>query len=361
MRSSVLPAAVGLCVLLIPMAQAVVPTGPAVSDPRSVLEGAFRTPVEPTVPLEDPRDRSGAGFTRTEKGPSQGPCRPSGTPRPEPGLPHHYKSKWEPGPGIWSLLSKRTDAGSVGPCPDGSRDPTVPPASGPRWHDAPTDRSTAAPSTGVRRVAPPDASQDLGVHADPAVPVHLPSDAPVWLLLAAAAGAALLGPVLLYRRLDEDRVLDHGTRRRILDHVREQPGATVADVAASLDVHYETARHHLDVLVEFDHVARRRFGGRIRHFENHGRLSPVQKRLVDALSTDGRREILRALRQAPGTVSGIADRVGRSVSTVSDHLSRLRDQGLVHRRRDGRSVRYRLEEAARRGLSTLAVMDPPER
>jgi predicted ArsR family transcriptional regulator len=45
------------------------------------------------------------------------------------------------------------------------------------------------------------------------------------------------------------------TRRAIFLHLREHPGATVADVAAAHAVHPNVARHHLDRLVASGHVA----------------------------------------------------------------------------------------------------------
>jgi DNA-binding transcriptional ArsR family regulator len=43
----------------------------------------------------------------------------------------------------------------------------------------------------------------------------------------------------------------------------------------------------------------------------------------------------------PSTTSGLADRIGLAPATVSEHLTVLREAGLVTAARRGREVRYR--------------------
>jgi predicted ArsR family transcriptional regulator len=82
------------------------------------------------------------------------------------------------------------------------------------------------------------------------------------------------------------------TRRAIFLHVRTNPGATVADVAAAHAIHPNVARHHLDRLVASGHVtaATRRRGV--------GRPAKVYSATEDSLADAGEtrsRELLVAL------------------------------------------------------------------
>jgi DNA-binding transcriptional ArsR family regulator len=52
--------------------------------------------------------------------------------------------------------------------------------------------------------------------------------------------------------------------------------------------------------------------------------------------------VLEALAESADSVSGLADRIDRDPSTVSHHLSRLEDDGLIHREREGQAVTNRL-------------------
>jgi len=67
------------------------------------------------------------------------------------------------------------------------------------------------------------------------------------------------------------------------------------------------------------------------------------QRILKTIAGGARLEILRFLkRRRSATVSQIAEHVGRSVKTVSNHLIRLSLHGIVIRRQRGRLVTYRL-------------------
>jgi DNA-binding transcriptional ArsR family regulator len=51
--------------------------------------------------------------------------------------------------------------------------------------------------------------------------------------------------------------------------------------------------------------------------------------VLQVLSSDTAQEILGTLKDEPGTASGIADAVDRSIQTVSYHLDRLREAELI--------------------------------
>lgn len=138
------------------------------------------------------------------------------------------------------------------------------------------------------------------------------------------------------------------TRDRVLAVVRDDPGATAAHVARTLDAHYETARHHLDRLVDAGEIDRQRTGTRIRHFPAEAEFDPIQKVVLVADRSPTRRQLLAALAKAPSSVSRLADRLDCCVATVSDHLARLRKAGLVRCERAGRRVVYELAEGADR-------------
>ena len=59
-----------------------------------------------------------------------------------------------------------------------------------------------------------------------------------------------------------------------------------------------------------------------------------------AMSHETRLKILCLLDEGEMPVNRIADAVGQSVSTVSQHLSKLRSADLVTSRRDGQTILY---------------------
>ena len=71
----------------------------------------------------------------------------------------------------------------------------------------------------------------------------------------------------------------------------------------------------------------------------------VLARFGHALSDPTRARLLLALREAPGYPADLADLLGASRQTVSNHLSCLRGCGLVVAVPEGRRQRYELADA----------------
>jgi DNA-binding transcriptional ArsR family regulator len=65
-----------------------------------------------------------------------------------------------------------------------------------------------------------------------------------------------------------------------------------------------------------------------------------------ALADPTRRDVVRALGQAPTSASELATRMPVSRQAIAKHLGSLAAAGLVDSQRDGRQVRYRLTPGA---------------
>ena len=84
--------------------------------------------------------------------------------------------------------------------------------------------------------------------------------------------------------------------------------------------------------------------------------------LLKALSNENRLMILCQLGEGELQVAELQARVGLSQSALSQHLARLRDDGLVAARREGVAVFYRIADpAALKVIAVLAeIFCPPE-
>ena len=80
----------------------------------------------------------------------------------------------------------------------------------------------------------------------------------------------------------------------------------------------------------------------------------LRGKLFRGLADPSRLGILEALCEAPRTVSEIVEATGLSQPNVSNHLSCLRECGLVSSTQQGRYVRYQLSDARVGALMRLA-------
>ena len=68
------------------------------------------------------------------------------------------------------------------------------------------------------------------------------------------------------------------------------------------------------------------------------------EQLLKALANRSRLTILCQLQEGERAVAELAGRVGLSQSALSQHLARLRDDGLVTTRREGTSIFYEIAD-----------------
>lgn len=122
-------------------------------------------------------------------------------------------------------------------------------------------------------------------------------------------------------------------RARLLEMLRERPGLTASDAARALRVDPSTALYHLRLLARDGLVV-----VEDRHYFAHGATDADERMRVVALQHAA--PILDALRAQPGaTKTGLADALAIARPTLSLHVARLEQAGLVRTVREGRSVR----------------------
>lgn len=174
-----------------------------------------------------------------------------------------------------------------------------------------------------------------------------------WIILAA-----------MRRDLREEQ-LALAARRRVHDVVHADPGAHLSEVARLAGMEPGHAQYHLErlcragLLSEAPGDGFRRFyprtDGPFAH-DLHGR---AEKQVLAALRRPTPLRIILALLREEAAVARLAERTGKSASTLVYHLDRLVDAGVVARLGETHMQRrYRLADEA---LVTALLMRHPPR
>lgn len=210
----------------------------------------------------------------------------------------------------------------------------------------------ASTATGVQRVSGPIPGPDGFASSAPlvteraAAPFEVPRGVAVGavaaggilaLALAWLARGALVG---LFARLTGRAVLDSGTRQRILDVVRDEPGIHAAGVMERVGKRGGVTEHHLDVLVREGFLTCIESPG-FRRFFVTGRFSHTEMRALSALREGQNEKVFRIIQANPGIhLTDLAERAGISLPYASKTVRSLQDAGLVDRAQAGRSVSF---------------------
>lgn len=138
--------------------------------------------------------------------------------------------------------------------------------------------------------------------------------------------------------------LELESRREIYRTIHDAPGIHVRALQRDLEYAKGTIQYHLRWLESHDLVESEADGDLTRYYPART-LDQTEKTTLSALRRQYSRQIIAHLAaDGPLTTSDLADRIEKSASTVSWHLSRLHEAGLVEKRRDGRFVNYDLAD-----------------
>jgi predicted transcriptional regulator len=149
------------------------------------------------------------------------------------------------------------------------------------------------------------------------------------------------GRVSGIRRIYAKNVLDHPERAAVYTSIVARPGIDLAGIAAELGMNRETLRYHLDVLESNTRIVVMRDHGIVRYYENHGRYTPLERRVLQHLWNPTAKEILSVVAAKPGiTQTELSAHLSVSAPTVRWYVNRFRADGLVTEQREGRYTHY---------------------
>jgi predicted transcriptional regulator len=147
-----------------------------------------------------------------------------------------------------------------------------------------------------------------------------------------------------YSRYDSSDPLEHDRRATIFETVAGSPGINLASLVESTEMPASTVRYHVRILEHEDLLTAAKIRGRKRFFPPEA----ADVELAAALEEEATVEVIDALqRLEPATGSTLATSLDKDPSTISHHLSRLSDAGLVERERDGAAIVNSLSPVAR--------------
>ena len=138
----------------------------------------------------------------------------------------------------------------------------------------------------------------------------------------------------------EEDVLALETRKEIFEHVQTNPGIHFSQIKRDLNMETGLLQHHLNTLEEYDVLMSEEHRGKRRLFVAE-ELDDEEREILSSLRYETTRHILLFLIQKETARNGeIATELGVAPATVSWHVSRLVEDGIVSPVQDGRTTLY---------------------
>ncbi|UCG69196.1 MAG: winged helix-turn-helix transcriptional regulator [Thermoplasmata archaeon] len=142
---------------------------------------------------------------------------------------------------------------------------------------------------------------------------------------------ALIISLIMYSKIKRENLLKNAIRRRILDHVKENPGKHYRAILSDLDLPMGVLTYHLNRLEKAQYIKSRQ-DGIFRRFYPPGRKTEMRFFLSEIQES-----ILNVIKENRGiSQSKIAEKIGVSRKVVNYHSNILDQAGLIFVESHGR-------------------------
>ncbi|MEM4728752.1 MAG: helix-turn-helix domain-containing protein [Thermoplasmata archaeon] len=142
----------------------------------------------------------------------------------------------------------------------------------------------------------------------------------------------------------EERTLELQSRKRIFEYLTLNPGVHFRELQRALGMPVGALDYHLKYMVKKEILVAREEGHYTRYYPRD-RFDPASKAILSFLRQDLPRGILLFLLRSPGATHGeILASFSVSGPTISYHLKRMVEAGVLVSRREGRETRFEVLE-----------------
>ena len=151
-----------------------------------------------------------------------------------------------------------------------------------------------------------------------------------------------------FRRIARSNILASTIRNTLYSLIRSRPGISFVELLQETEISRGTLTYHLTLMRISGKIVPLADHGITGYFENSGKYDQNEQKVLKYLRQDTDRQILFALAHRPLMSRRDFENVlGVSGPTISWHMKRLIDDGLLSIRKDGRFSRYDLSERTR--------------
>ncbi len=133
-----------------------------------------------------------------------------------------------------------------------------------------------------------------------------------------------------------------GNTKLVQQFINDHPGCHLRQVRNELGISMGTAQYHLARLEKAGRITSNR-RGLFKYYFPIGLFQDNEKNLLEVLSQETAREILMfIIEQKAPTQTDIVERIGVSPASISWHVSRLTEFGIITEVKEGKFKRYQL-------------------
>lgn len=145
-------------------------------------------------------------------------------------------------------------------------------------------------------------------------------------------------------KIGRSNALANLNRERLYDFIKSCPGVYFNEIIKKTGLNRGTVKYHIDVLETQNMIESYKANGKIRYFQNNFTYGEKDKVVIAALKNDvDQKIILEILNDQCITNKTLVEKIGVSASTISWHIRRLKEQGIVMADKEERHTTYSID------------------
>jgi predicted transcriptional regulator len=133
-----------------------------------------------------------------------------------------------------------------------------------------------------------------------------------------------------YKRISRSNVLENTNRDKLYGNIKYFPGSYFSEIITVTGLNKGTAEYHLRMMKTEEMITTYKTNGKLRYFLNHSTYNKEEKTVISVLKNDVHRKIiLEILNNQSINHKTLAEKIGVSAPTITQHIKHLKEQGIV--------------------------------
>lgn len=163
-----------------------------------------------------------------------------------------------------------------------------------------------------------------------------------------------------YRAITDNNILKIGTRLKILDYIKKNPGISFGVLSKEIDINRGTLSYHLKILKLYKKIKIHDEGKRYKkYFENHMKFDDDEMKILKYLKQDTPRRIIENLMERPGiSRKDLSNVIGISGPAVTQYMEYLRADGIIKMEKEGQFNKYYVSTKAMQIMQNVLPKEP---
>ncbi|WP_179293919.1 winged helix-turn-helix transcriptional regulator [Candidatus Methanoperedens nitratireducens] len=151
-------------------------------------------------------------------------------------------------------------------------------------------------------------------------------------------------PYLGYKKIARENILDNSIRLKIYNFIKEHPGIYFREIIKRTELNKGTVGYHLEIMKTEKMIESNKTNGKLRYFLNNSTYTKEEQTVISVLKNDVHRKIiLEILNNQSINHKTLAEQIGVSAPTITQHIKHLKEQGIVKADTNGRYTNYSID------------------